>query len=266
MSPTRRGLLALGAAILAPAARAAPKARLIDPSWARFGTEDGPDPGPWAAWLDRYHAGPGADGIARLRYGAASRPEAWLAQMQAVDPARLTRAAAMAYWINLYNALTVDLVLQAWPVRSIKSVRGGLFGTGPWGARIARVAGAELSLDDIEHGILRPVFGDPRVHYAVNCAALGCPDLAPRPYTAASLEPMLEAGARAYVNHPRGARVAAGALHVSSIYRWFIADFGGTDAGVIAHLRGHADPALAAALAGITAIADDDYDWAINAA
>jgi hypothetical protein len=108
----------------------------------------------------------------------------------------------------------------------------------------------------------------------LNCASIGCPNLRPRAWRAATLEAELEAAAAEYVNHPRGVAVLAdGRLHVSSIYRKYRADFGPGEQGVLDHLRRHAGPALAAALAGPTlaaalagpvGIAGDGYDWALN--
>ena len=127
------------------------------------------------------------------------------------------------------------------------------------------VEGKQLSLDDIEHDIMRPTFKDPRVHYSVNCASFGCPNLPARAWSAATLDKDLEEAARAFVNHPRGVAVTEPKkLKVSSIYKWFRDDFGGTDAGVIAHLRKYARPELAAVLDGGAAIAQDDYDWSLN--
>ena len=121
-----------------------------------------------------------------------------------------------------------------------------------------------LSLNDIVHRILPPIWRDPRTHYALNCASIGCPNLQPRAWDASTLETQLEAAAKAFVNHPRGVRVAGDKLWVSSIYVWFKSDFGGSDAGVIAHLKRYAEPALAAKLALVKKINDDGYDWALN--
>ena len=263
---TRRGILAGGAAALLAGPASAVEARLIDPFWQRHGTADGPDHAAWDAILARYRY-MGADGIARFDYRAADAAavRGYLQALAAIDPTTLRPAAGFAYWANLYNALTIDVVLAHWPVRSIRRIGGSLFNPGPWREKRIAVAGRALSLDDIEHGILRPIWREPRVHYAVNCASLGCPDLPSRAFTAARLEGMLRTGAHAYVNHPRGARVAGGRLTASAIYDWFRADFGGDDAGVIRHLRAHADPGLAAALDGIGRVADHDYDWTINA-
>lgn len=274
MTLTRRSLLAATGALALTAlphpAPAAPSARLIDERWTRFGSAPDPDHAPWAGFLERFLVTGTPSGVNLVRYRDAvpARPglRDYLGAMAKVRPTELSRDAAMAYWINLYNAITVDLILEAYPVDSIKKVRGGLFNTGPWTEEVIEVEGQTLSLDDIEHGILRPVWRDPRIHYGVNCASIGCPDLARAPYSAALLETMLTAGARTYVAHPRGAEITGGGLVVSSIYEWFKADFGGTDEGVIAHLAAHAAPAKAERLGTVRRIDDDRYDWSLNSA
>jgi len=191
----------------------------------------------------------------------------YLDAMAAVRIDAYARPEQFAYWVNLYNALTVDIVLDHWPVDSIRDIdiSPGWFADGPWGKEVIEVMGEPLTLDDIEHRILRPIWRDPRVHYAVNCASIGCPDLRPVPFSGDRLDKQLDAAAGAYVNHPRGAEVRDGRLVVSSIYEWFKADFGGDDVGVIAHLKRYAAPELRAKLATVDRIADDRYDWSINA-
>ena len=110
---------------------------------------------------------------------------------------------------------------------------------------------------------MRPTFRDPRVHYALNCASLGCPNLMPRGFHAASLNSDLDAAARAYVNHPRGVSVAARGLRLSSIYDWYAADFG-TPAQLRAHLLRFAAPELAARVRASDRIAGYGYDWTLN--
>ncbi|MDP6709716.1 MAG: DUF547 domain-containing protein, partial [Alphaproteobacteria bacterium] len=141
----------------------------------------------------------------------------------------------------------------------------GLFAIGPWDKKLFRVAGVALSLNDVEHRILRPIWRDPRIHYAVNCAALGCPNLQGEAFTGANTERLLEAAARAFVNHPRGVMVKGERLVVSSVYVWFQEDFEGTDTGVIRHLKRYAEPPLEAALDGVERIEDHAYDWRLNA-
>ena len=268
----RVALSFLAAPALAPfAARASliPGLSILGPEWTRTGAGGDPDYGPWAAFLSRYvraEAGRPAlvDYAGALEAGADRALADWLAETQRIDPATLEKTAQRAWWTNLYNAATVDLVLRHYPVTTIRRIKGGLFNLGPWDEEILTINDQRLSLDDVEHRILRPIWGDPRIHYAVNCASIGCPDLAPAPWTSAGMEAALDAAARRYVNHPRGARVENGRLIVSSIYRWFREDFGGTEAGVIAHLKRYAAPALAARLAGVEELDGHNYDWTLN--
>jgi hypothetical protein len=118
----------------------------------------------------------------------------YISTLVAVDPATLNRSEQFALLANLYNAKTIDIVLENYPVKSIKdiSLGGGLFAAftgGPWKAKVLKMKGVALSLDDIEHGILRPTFRDPRVHYAVNCASVGCPNLGTEAFTGESWFP-----------------------------------------------------------------------------
>jgi hypothetical protein len=229
------------------------------------------------ALFARYTTTP-ADGVTRVDYArwkasAADMAalDAWIADAATRRPSAMARNEAFAFWANLYNALTLKVILERHPVRSIKDIRSTGVGldprqfAGPWRTRLVTIEGNRMSLDDVEHNTMRPTFRDPRVHYAVNCASIGCPNLPARAWRAASLEADLDAAARAFVNHPRGALILpSGGLRVSSIYRWFREDFGGDDAGVIAHLRRHAGPALAAGLQNVTRVAEDAYDWALN--
>jgi hypothetical protein len=256
---------------LAPAALAAPEARL----WKHFEAHDAQalatiDHAAWGVLLER-HLVRSDDGITRVDYAAfvdddQAALDRYVQGLAAVPISRYGRAEQMAYWINLYNALTIQVVLDHHPVASIRDIdiSPGLFSNGPWGKKLTEVEGQALSLDDIEHRILRPIWRDPRIHYAVNCASLGCPDLRFEPFRGASIEAQLEGAARAYVNHPRGVQARGDRLVVSSLYDWFMDDFGGTEEGVIAHLRSHADPDLAAALGRHSSIDDFRYDWALN--
>jgi hypothetical protein len=236
-----------------------------------------PDATGYDALLAKYLVS-GADGVARVRYAAwkASAADratlaAYVTALAAAKPSTLARADAFALWANLYNALTLQVVLDRYPVRSIRDIKSEGAGLdpkalfGPWRTKRVTVEGKRLSLDDIEHGIMRPSFKDPRVHYAVNCASIGCPNLKATAWRAASLEADLDAAARAYVNSPRGAvALNPGLIRASSIYDWFKADFGGNDAGVLSHLRRYADKDLEAALTAQARIAGFSYDWALN--
>lgn len=268
----RGAVLLLAALLLAAApATAAPEAELW-PRWLTHqpGSSLAVDHAVWDDFLSRYLRR-GTDGIMRVNYGRVSPAdrkslEAYLDALAATPIGKLDRPEQLALWINLYNALTIRTVLDHYPIGSIRDVdiSPGLFEDGPWGKKLIAVEGEPLSLDDIEHRILRPIWRDPRLHYALNCAALGCPDLHPAAFTAPILESQLDEAARAYVNHPRGARIDSGDLIVSSIYVWYAADFGGGEVSIIAHLRRYADAALDRALAGRSNIDKDSYDWALN--
>lgn len=229
-----------------------------------------------SAWdkLLKTYVKAGADGLNRVDYAAFKAAgqadlKRYIEGLQKIDPSTLDRPEQFSLLANLYNAKTIDIVLDKFPVKSIKdiSLGGGLIASikgGPWKAEVLNLAGMPLSLDDIEHGILRPVFKDPRVHYAVNCASAGCPNLQTQALTGAKLDAQLEAAAKAYVNHPRGVSITAEGIVVSSIYHWFKEDFGNSDAGVLAHLRKYASPELAAKLKSGNALASHRYDWSLN--
>lgn len=226
----------------------------------------------WGTFLAR-HVHAGEDGVHHVSYAAAKGADeaalaAYVRMLEGTDVDALDRPEQFCFWSNLYNARTVLLILEHWPVRSIRdiAISPGLFSVGPWGRKLMQVQGEALSLDDIEHRIMRPIWRDPRVHYVVNCASIGCPNLKRTAWRPATLEADLEAGARDFVNHPRGVTVRAnGRIVVSSIYSWFREDFGDSDAGVLAHLLRCAEPPLAAALRARNRIDADAYDWSINA-
>ncbi len=223
----------------------------------------------FAAVLETYLSAP-PDGVTRFAYGDVTEADhqtlkGYIQSLEAVDVATLNRDEQYAYWANLYNAVTLDVVLDAYPVDSIRQIKDGFFSAGPWGRAVVTVKGVALSLDNIEHDIMREVWDDPRVHYAVNCASIGCPNLYAEPFTGATLDATLDRNARAYINHPRGARVVNGRLRASSIYRWYKSDFGRGDLGVINHMRQYAEPDLIKDLKGITEIYTTSYDWSLNA-
>ncbi|MEM7025976.1 MAG: DUF547 domain-containing protein, partial [Pseudomonadota bacterium] len=214
---------------------------------------------------------PSQDGVNRFTYGAFSADDKavldqYLRDLAAVQISSHNRAEQMAYWINLYNALTVQVILDHYPVESIRDIdiSPGLFSDGPWGKDLIEVEGEDLSLDDIEHRILRPIWRDPRIHYGVNCASIGCPNLMTEAYQGATIDRQLDEAARAFVNNPRAIQVEGNDLVVSSIYDWFMEDFGDTDEEVIDHLRAYATPGLEMTLEMFSSIDDDRYDWDLN--
>jgi len=227
------------------------------------------DHGEWSAFLSRYVA-PDAQGVNRVAYASVTPPDrarldGYLSDLQSVDLAHLTRDQQLAYWINLYNALTVDVVLDAYPVASIRDITDGPLSFGPWDRPLATVAGQSVTLNDIEHRIIRPTFDEPRIHYALNCAAVGCPNLMGRAWEAGTLERDLAAAEHAYVNDPRGVRFdARGGLILSKIYIWFREDFGANEQDVLDYIQTAAEPDLRLRLQEARRVKFYKYDWALN--
>ncbi|WP_300396459.1 DUF547 domain-containing protein [Henriciella sp.] len=221
----------------------------------------------WGALLERYVVA-SEDGVNRVDYAALKDSRAdrdqlnrYIAQFAGLDFSTLSRDEQFAAWANLYNAVTVRYIVNTYPRSTIKP----WYSTGPWKKITVTANGGEISLDGIEHDVLRVEWSDdPRLHYAINCASYGCPNLRRDPWRAATLDEDLDAAARAYINHPRGVTVLRRGLRVSSIYDWFREDFGGSEAGVIAHLLDYADPALADEIRANPDIRDHEYDWSLN--
>ena len=259
----------LFAALLVNHASAAPSADL----WERWTQHDSAstqtiDHSAWESLLDRNLLRHNT-GVNHFRYELISQPDKknlndYLVYLTKIKISQYNRREQRAYWINLYNALTVNVVIRNLPVRTIKEISSGFFSGGPWKKKLVKIESEELSLDDIEHRILRPIWQDPRLHYAVNCASIGCPNLQAKAFTAANSESLLDKGARDYINHPRGVKIDnSGQLQVSSIYVWFSDDFGG-EAGILKHFKQYAEPPLANALQRVSAIDDDYYNWNLN--
>lgn len=260
------------ALLVAQTAGAAPKADL----WPRWEKNDPAnkqkvDHSAWDAFLKKYIVAPHPSGINRVNYATVAPEDHtalanYVKSLESVAVSGYSRAEQRAYWINLYNAKTVELILTRFPVKSIRDINisPGLFSSGPWGAKLMTVEGEKLALDDIEHRILRPIWKDNRIHYAVNCASLGCPNLQPAAFTAENTESLLERGAREYVNHRRGVSLQSGKLKVSSLYVWFQEDFGGSAEGLMEHWAKYAGKTLADALLSYSGGLEHDYDWRLN--
>lgn len=248
---------------------AIPSVELKSPRFAQFGAGPDVDHAPWDAFLSKYHS-VDSEGVARLAYAditSADRAalDAYVDALEATDVSQLSRDMALAYWINAYNAVTVQVVLDDYPVDTIRDITDGFLSFGPWNRELFVQGGDELSLNDIEHKIIRPVFDEPRIHYAVNCAAYSCPNLAKKAWRAETLERDLAAAERAYVNDPRGVSVdGRGRVTVSKIYNWFREDFGDNEDAILSQLIRAAEPALRAKLEARGEIDDYEYDWALN--
>jgi hypothetical protein len=189
----------------------------------------------------------------------------YIDRLSGEDLFALEQEAQIAAWINLYNAVTVDLILDHEPVGSIKELDD------PWSARRVTVAGRDLSLDDIEHEILRKDFDEPRIHFALNCASVSCPPLSATPFTAEELDEQLDQRTLRTLSDPEwldaggcpGA-YGSGVIRVTKLFAWFADDFGG-EAGIRAFLqRYRPDLRFTVANTGCK-LESIRYDWSLNA-
>lgn len=223
----------------------------------------------WDGFLQKY-VRKASDGYATFAYdqvtaGDKAALDGYIDALAQIEITERARPVQLAYWLNLYNALTVQVVLDRYPVDSIRDIRlGGLLSRGPWDGELVDIEDEPMSLNAIEHEILRPIWKDPRIHYGINCASVGCPNLHDRAFTAANVDTVLDQLARDYLAHPRGLRIENGAATVSSIFRWFAYDFGNSEQGVIRHIATYAPQDKAQALLAIGEIADTEYDWNLN--
>lgn len=186
--------------------------------------------------------------------------------LESVDPASLDHDQALAFWVNLYNAVTLDLILDHYPVESIRDIGGEQ--EDPWERTLVRVAGRDLTLNEIEHGILRPRYEDPRIHFALSCAAKGCPPLASHAFVGARLQAQLEAVTAAALDDSAFVDVSAcrggeGTIRISRIFEWYARDWDGVG-GVRAFLARYRPGDRERLLDARCELDYHEYDWALN--
>ncbi|WP_413285262.1 DUF547 domain-containing protein [Vibrio sp. MA40-2] len=218
----------------------------------------------WQQFLDQYVIERGTNTLvsyANVSSADQKNLQNYISTMAQLDPRTYNKAQQYAYWVNLYNAITVNLILENYPTSSITKL-GGLFSFGPWENEVVTIAGKDLTLNDIEHRILRPIWQDARTHYAVNCASLGCPNLQNTAFSADNTEMLLEKAAKEFINSDKGVLVGNNANNVtlSSIYEWFLVDFSGKE-GLEQHLK-HYRSDLSVNLNDVKY----EYDWSLNQA
>ena len=192
-----------------------------------------------------------------------------------------TRAQQLAFWINAYNLLTLRAIVDHYPIRSSwftlaprNSIRQI---DGVWTDLRWRAGGRTVTLDDIEHRILRPVFKDARIHFAINCASVSCPPLARKPYQVDTLDAQLDDAARRFLASAEGVRVTGDTLQVSSLFKWYGDDFvaeyaplvpgprDSTERAILGTIARYGAPDTAArARDGRVRIAFLPYNWSLN--
>ena len=255
----------------------APKSDLW-PRWQTHNAENNEviDHSTWHIFLEKYLVtnqlnleSSAVSGINRLRYAGVSEKDRtlldnYLKNLESTAVSSFSRPQQRAFWINLYNASTVNLILEHYPLETITNISFSFFSFGPWDEDLLSVEGVELSLNDVEHRILRPIWKDKRTHYALNCASLGCPNLLPQAFTYLNTESLLEQGARDYINHPRGVKIEGENLILSKIYEWYQADFGGNEEGVIKHLQRYSTNKKLDYLLADDLEIEYQYNWRLN--
>ncbi len=211
------------------------------------------------------------DGINRVDYAALAEPRnrtqlsEYLSSLTAIDPRSLNRAEQFAYWVNFYNAMTLEVVLKYPKKKSILRMGEKLLAIGPWDDVVATIAGQSVTLNDVEHRILRPIWQDHRIHFAVNCASIGCPNLNKLAYTSANAEALLAASEVDYLSHPRGVNREGNTLTLSNIFMWYRADFADSEDDLLNnYIATHRTDAAAAPEDGRLKI-KYSYDWSLNA-
>lgn len=226
----------------------------------------------WQDFLTKYVDTTAADHINRIRYASVTLAdreglESFLRFQQSEKVSALTRAEQKAFWINLYNADIIAVTLRHYPLKSIMDIKGeGTKGKGgPFDDKSLVVEGDTLSLNDIETRILRQGWRDNRIHFALNCASIGCPNLAAQAFTVDNIDRLMNKGAHAYLGVPRGATFEGPVLRLSSIFDWYREDFGGkSDAVVLGILANYADPKMKTRLQSYTGKIAYRYDWSLN--
>lgn len=234
---------------------------------SRAATAQAIDHGPWSAMLSSYVT----DGL--VDYDAFRRDPRFAAYLQSlgrVTPSRLSSDERLAFWINVYNAYTIELINSRNERASIRNInkRLGITFRSPWAEPIVRVDGRTLTLDDVEHEIIRKQFTDPRIHVALVCAALGCPPLRAEAFVAERLSAQLDDQARRFFATRAKNRVdvASRTVYGSPIFTWYRVDFGDTLAGVGRFWATYIDDPAAQALlrSGEFRWVDTEYDWSLN--
>lgn len=190
--------------------------------------------------------------------------DSYLADMAAVTKAQFrgwSNAQQLAFYINLYNAGTLKLIIKHYPVQRIKDI-GGWFGS-PWKQEFISLFGETVHLDYIEHDVIRPEYKEPRIHFAVVCAAKGCPPLRSEAYVAARLSTQLDDQARVFMQQSSKNRVDRknNRVYLSRIFDWYGEDFAKNEAGILRYLQSYL-PAIADM--NNPSVRYTDYDWSLN--
>lgn len=168
----------------------------------------------------------------------------------------------LAYWINAYNAFTIDLILQYYPVSSIRDIGSKIqvpFVNSPWDIKFIEIGGEKLDLNNIEHGIIRERFNEPRIHFAVNCASYSCPVLRNEAYVASKLDSQLEEQTISFVNDTKRNKISAKKAELSKLFSWYKGDFT-KDQSLVEFINKYSNTKISKS----TKITHLEYGWTLN--
>ena len=181
-----------------------------------------------------------------------SKLQGYLDELAGTDVKALNRNEQLAYWINAYNAFTIKKIIDNYPIGSITDLDGGK----PWDSQFIKLGGTKYTLNNIENDIIRPQFREPRIHFAVNCAAKSCPPLLNRAWTASNLESNFQKQTKAFINNSTHNAISAGSAQVSKIFEWYGEDFG--------DLKTYLNKYSSTKIEDGVTIGFKDYDWSLN--
>jgi hypothetical protein len=208
----------------------------------------------------------------RVDYNGIAADNTFREYMRSLENAKvddLSRDGQLAFWINAYNAVTIDKVIKWKPKKSVREtfVPGVWTGTKFFTSRQHTLAGQRLSQDDIEHEILRKRFQDPRIHFAIVCASSGCPPLPQFAYTAGNVQVKLAEETRKYLNSKRGLQIdyAENTIQLSKLFDWFAGDFESKSGSVLNFIKPYLDEKAMAFMDRKPKVTYIEYDWALNA-
>jgi hypothetical protein len=208
----------------------------------------------------------------RVDYNGIALDDAFHEYITSLENAKadaLSRDGQLAFWINAYNAVTIDKVIKWKPKKSVREtfVPGVWTGTKFFTSRQHNVAGQRLSQDDIEHEILRKRFKDPRIHFAIICASSGCPLLPRSAYTAENVQSRLEDETQKYLHSKRGLQIdyVENTMMLSKLFDWFAGDFESKSGSVTSFIKPYLDEKAMAFLDRMPKMSYISYDWALNA-
>lgn len=167
----------------------------------------------------------------------------------------------LAFWINAYNAFTVKLIVKNYPVKSIKELGGGVYKVNtPWDIKFIVIGDQTYDLNNIEHGIIRKDFTEPRIHFAVNCASVSCPRLRNEAYVGSKLDAQLDDQARYFINNPVKNKISKETASLSKIFVWFKGDFTASGGTVVDFINKYSTTKITKK----TKMESLDYDWNLN--